>query len=87
MKYGALGDCYGELNDLEGAMIMYNKAISSGDNEMLTPYYLKKAGLLHERNGDFAGAKAAFERIKKEYPLSPDGADIDKFISRVASKG
>ena len=87
MKYGALGDAYGELNDFEGAMIMYNKAVNKGENEMLTPYYLKKVGLLHERNGDFAGAKEAYERIKSEYPNAPDSRDIDKFISRVATKG
>lgn len=87
MKYGALGDAYGELNDLEGAMLMYQKAVKNGDNEVLTPYYLKKIGLLHEKNGNSAEAKAAYERIKKEYPLSPDGSDIEKFITRVASKG
>lgn len=42
MKNGALGDAYSESNDFEGAMDYYEKAVSAGKNEILTPYYLKK---------------------------------------------
>ncbi len=87
MKYGALGDAYSELNDLENALDYYEDAVSAGDNDMLTPYYLKKVGMLHEKNGSFAQAKAAYERIKEEYPSSPVGQDIEKFIIRVSAKG
>ena len=87
MRFGAIGDAYSELNDLESAMDYYKKAANAGDNEVLTPYYLKKIGLLHEKNGNFAEAKASFEKIKSEYPNSPDSQDIDKNMTRVASKG
>jgi len=87
MKYGALGDAYSELNDLENALDYYEDAVSAGDNDMLTPYYLKKVGMLHEKNGSFAQAKAAYERIKEEYPSSSVGQDIEKFIIRVSAKG
>lgn len=86
MRNGALGDAYSEVGDFDAAMKQYQKAVSAGDNEMLTPYYLKKIGLLHERNGNTAEALKAYERIKSEYPVSPVGRDIDKYIVRV-SKG
>jgi hypothetical protein len=54
---------------------------------MLTPYYLKKVGMLHERQGNFTRALQAYEEIKEKYPNSPDGRDIDKFIVRVSAKG
>lgn len=87
MKNGALGDAYSELNDLGQAMSFYKKAVSAGDNELLTPYYLKKVGMLNEKNGNAAEALKAYERIKIEYPTSPEARDIDKYIARVTPKG
>jgi len=87
MKNGALGDAYAELNDLDEAMSYYQRAANAGENEMLTSYYLKKVGMLHERNGNFNQALEAYESIKENYPNSPDGRDIDKYIIRVSARG
>lgn len=87
MKYGAMGDAYSELGDFDSALDYYRRAVRAGDNEVLTPFYLKKLGMLHERNGEFSDAKEAYERIKKEYPDSQFGQDIDKYIIRVTAKG
>jgi tetratricopeptide (TPR) repeat protein len=87
MKNGALGDAYSELQDFGKAMSAYKKAVSSGDNELLTPYYLKKVGMLNEKNGDAKAAQNAYEQIKNEYPNSPDARDIEKYIARVTPKG
>lgn len=86
-KYGAMGDAYAELQDFEQAMSFYKKAANAGDNEAITPYYLKKIGMLHERNGDKAAAKEVYQEIKDEYPTSSVGADIDKYIARVSAQG
>ncbi len=86
MKYGALGDAFSELQDFDSAMKNYQRAVDAGENSLLTPYYLKKLGLLHERNGNFAEAKEAYETIRMEYPDSPVGRDIQKYIARVEAK-
>lgn len=86
MKSGALGDAYSEKGDFGAAMSYYKKAAGE-ENELLTPYYLKKIGLLHEKNGELAAAKKAYERIKADYPNSPDGRDIEKYIIRLEAKG
>lgn len=86
-KFGALGDAYSELQDFGNAMTHYKKAVSASDNEVLKAYYLKKVGMLHEHNGNFGEAKAAYERIKNEFPLTTEGSDIDKYITRVSAKG
>lgn len=86
-KYGAIGDAYAEKNDFDNALSFYDKAANAGENEVLASYYLKKVGLLHEKQGQFAAAKEAFEKIKNDYPSSQEGTDIDKYIARVASKG
>ncbi len=87
MKNGALGDAYAEENDLAQALSYYKKAVSAGENELLTPYYLKKVAMLNERNGNTNEALKAYQRIKDEYPNAPDAFDIDKYITRVAPKG
>ncbi len=85
-KLGLIGDAYGELGDLDKALTYYQKATKAGDNETLVTYYLKKLGLLYEKQGSLDLSKAAFEKIKTEYPTSTEGQDIQKYITRVASK-
>jgi tetratricopeptide (TPR) repeat protein len=82
MKYGILGDCYSEKQDFSKALSMYEKAISAGDNEILVPIYLKKLGMLSDKQGDKEGALKAFERIRRDYPnpASADWRDIEKYI-------
>lgn len=86
-KFGAIGDAYAEKNDFANALSNYQKAANAGENEVLASYYLKKVGLLHEKQGQNSEAKAAFEKIKNDYPTSQEGTDIDKYIARVAAKG
>ncbi len=85
MKNGAMGDAYAELGDMDNAMSYYNKAVSAGDNELLTAYYLKKVGLLQQKNNDKASAKATFEKIRDRFPSSPIAQDAEKLLSRVAN--
>jgi len=87
MKFGALGDAYSEKEDFNQAMSFYKKAAASHPNEAITPYYLKKIGMLHERNANWSEAKKAYQQIKDKYPNSPDGRDIEKYIIRVEAKG
>lgn len=86
MKHGALGDAYSELEDWQNTLTQYQKATEVADNDYVTPYYLKKLGLLYEHQGDHAKALKAFERIKKEYPNTTASQDIDKYIARAKAE-
>lgn len=86
MKYGALGDAYSELGDYDKALSMYKKASNAEDNNVLTPYYLKKMGMLLEYQSKPDEALSAYKRIKAEYPLAPDATNIEKYIIRAESK-
>jgi TolA-binding protein len=83
MKYGAIGDAHAELGDYEKALSMYNKAASEAGNSFVTPYYLKKVGLLNYKNGDNEAAKAAFQTILDEYPAANEANEAEKFIARL----
>lgn len=87
MKYGAIGDAYSELNDFDQALNYYEDAVDQGDNGIITAYYLKKLGMLHERNGNMDGALEAYRKIKEEYPNTPDARNIEKYITRAESAG
>jgi TolA-binding protein len=81
-KYGALGDAYSELKQDKEAMDAYEDAVSAGNNEALTPFYMKRLGLFKEKMGDKAAAKKLYEQIKEKYPKSQEATDIDRNIIR-----
>jgi tetratricopeptide (TPR) repeat protein len=86
MKHGALGDVYSELNQMDKAMASYKKASTSSDNELLTPYYLKKLALLHESQNEVDKALEIYKTIKSKYPNSNEALSIDKYIARAEGK-
>jgi TolA-binding protein len=81
LKNGNLGDAYSELGEIDKAISAYKAATTGAQDALLTPYYLYKLGLLSKRNGDEAGAKAAFSKIMDSYPKSEEGTKVDKLIS------
>lgn len=81
--YGALGDAYSEQGDFGKALSLYKKAANTEDNDILTPYYLKKIGMLNEKEGNLDAARKAYAEIKEKYANSTVGKDIDKFVERV----
>lgn len=83
MKFGALGDATAELDDLEGALSYYKKAINGPKNDFLTPYYLQKVGMLSQKLGDNDSALSAFNRIKDEFPSSEQGNQVDRFLAQL----
>jgi len=87
MRYGAIGDAYWELGDLQRASRYYRRAYRYKPNSLTTPVYLLKAGLLFEHKGEYDEAIRLYERIRKEYADTNEGRDIEKYIARArASK-
>jgi len=86
MKFGAMGDAYSELNQMDKAKDFYKKAADASDNELLTPYYLKKLALLHESQNEFDKALAIYRDIKSKYPKSNEALSIDKYIARAEAR-
>ena len=85
MRAGALGDAYSELGQLDEALGYYKDAASTNENEVLTPYYLKKTALLLEKQQKLSEAAEYYEEIQANYPKSIEAATIDKYLMRVGS--
>jgi TolA-binding protein len=80
MTYGLMGDAYSEKGDMDNALTYYKKALGSNANDMSTPYYLLKAGLLCEQMKKPEDAKKYYSQIKEKYPESPQGKEIDRYL-------
>lgn len=80
-----LGDAHAMKDDLKGALAQYEKAADYADNAYAAGYLLK-AGIVAEELGDNAKALSLYERIKKDYPQTLEGYEIDKYIQRIQVK-
>ncbi|MDD2538272.1 MAG: tetratricopeptide repeat protein [Bacteroidales bacterium] len=77
-----IGDAYAGLEDTESALTWYLKAAAYRDNAYAAAYY-RKAGILMEEKGDYAGALDMYKTIKNKYPQTLEGYEIDKYIARL----
>lgn len=79
---GLTGDCYVELGETSKALSYFEKAADK-ENAVMSPVYLKKAGLVYESLSQPEKAEKEYTSIKEKYPKSPEAADIDKYIARI----
>ena len=88
MKKGMLGDAYSELQNYDKAISNYKSAASASGDDMTSPYYLKKAGMLLEMQGKYSAALTQYKKIRDDFYNSPQGkaGGIEKYIARVEGK-
>ena len=79
---GAIGDCYVELDQTDKAITYFEKAAKQANNELISPIYLKKAGIAYESLGQYPQAVKVYTAIKDQYPASMEANDIEKYIER-----
>lgn len=83
IAYGAIGDAYLELNNLDDALVFYNKAVNTSENNFTTPIYLMKVGFVHKQNGDYKKALESYKKIEKDFPNTSEGRQVSKYIAQV----
>ncbi len=86
LALGGAADANVELKNYDQAITYYKKAISKGDNDFISPLYLKKLGLVYEEQKDFKAALESYKKIKSDYPESTEASTIDMYIARVEPK-
>ena len=93
LKVGLIADCYSELDNIDEAVVNYKKAAKLLDAKSVSPYYLKKAGILLEQADDIDGAIAVYELAINSYlkdappSLNATKNEIKKLLARAnASK-
>lgn len=79
---GLIGDAYVEMGETSKAVDYFEKA-ADRKNEILSPVYLKKAGVVYESLNKPEKALKAYTQIKEDYSKSAEAADIEKYIARI----
>ena len=77
-----IGDAQAAMNNLDAAVSSYKSAAAAADN-ILAANYLLKAGIICEELGKTAEALKIYGEIKTKYAQSPEGVEINKYISRI----
>ena len=80
--FGAIGDAFADINQLDEAFDYYMKAVDSNANEFTAPMFLHKAGIIALELGNSKKALTLFERIKKDYAQSDYAKDIAYYINK-----
>ncbi|MEO6849142.1 MAG: tetratricopeptide repeat protein [Mucilaginibacter sp.] len=83
---GDTGDAYTELKDYDKASTYFKKAADKAKNKFLSPFYLKKLGLVYEAQNDNQSASDTYKKIKSDYPESAEAQSIDAYIARAGAK-
>jgi len=84
--FGNVGDAYVELKDYDKAETYFKKAIDKASNKFLSPFYLKKLGLVYEAKNDSKSAADTYKKIKSDYFDSAEAQNIDEYIARAEAK-
>jgi len=83
---GGTGDAYTELKDYDKAETYLKKAADKAGNKFLSPFYLKKLGLVYEAHNNNKDAEDTYKKIKTDYPESDEARSIDAYIARADAK-
>lgn len=79
---GLIGDCYVSTGNTKEGISYFKKAASKADNEIISPIYLKKAGIAYESLSQYNDAIKVYTEIKEKYNRSVEATEIDKYIAR-----
>jgi tetratricopeptide (TPR) repeat protein len=83
--HAALGYAHEQKGAFAEAAEAYETASRTpSENAVSTPFYLMHAARNHESAGKNDAALELYRQIKTKYPLSAEGASVDKYIARLA---
>ncbi len=87
MAVGNQGDALVELGRTDEAVKQFEKAAGMTSNELITPMYLMKAGILHQQAANWRSAAKAFKRIAAEFPNSQEANTARKYAGHAEAMG
>jgi tetratricopeptide (TPR) repeat protein len=79
---GLMGDCFVGTGDTKEGIRCFEKAAAKANSEIVSPIYLKKAGIAYESLNRYKDAVRVYTDIKQKYNRSMEARDIDRYITR-----
>ncbi|MDN4753509.1 tetratricopeptide repeat protein [Porphyromonadaceae bacterium W3.11] len=84
--HGAIGDCYVDMGKPEEGVSYFEEAAKMADNDLLSPIYLKKAGIVYESMGKDDKALQCYQQIIDKYYSSAEYPEAQKMIESIKLK-
>lgn len=84
--YEALGYGYEELKQFDKAAEAYLSASKVNENSITTPEYLMRAARCYEELKNNDKALSLYKEIKKKYPVSEAGSQVEKYIAKLGGE-
>ena len=81
--YGALGNVYAHMDQLDKAVSYLKKAAEKADNNSISPTFLIQAGEILESQNKPEEALKLYQQVKDKYFQSMQYQEIDKYIERL----
>lgn len=79
---GLIGDCYVDMGKTKESIDYFLTAAKKADNKLISPIYLKKAGIAYDELKEYNKSIEVYTSIKDKYPTSMQAGDIEKYIDR-----
>lgn len=80
--YGTMAAIYEDKLNKDKAIDYYKKAATSFENASISPVYWMNAGRIYEQQKKYSDALECYNKIKAEYPDSPEAKEVEKYIAR-----
>jgi tetratricopeptide (TPR) repeat protein len=81
---GLIGDCYVNMGNTKEGISYFQKAAKAANNSVISPVYLKKAGIAYESLNQYSDAVKSYTEIKEKYSTSTEASTIDRYITRAS---
>ncbi len=82
LALGGIASANLELGNQDEALKYYKKAYDWDENNFTRPLFLMKTAMVYEMKKDNKSALEIYQQIKKDFPMSTEARDIDKYIGR-----
>lgn len=82
LALGGIAGAYLELGKTDDALTYFKKAADWDQNNYSRPLFLMKTAFVYEQKKDYKAAIDIYEQIKKDFPLSTEARDVEKYIGR-----
>lgn len=82
LALGGIGNANWELGNADEALKFYKKAADWDENNFTRPIFLMKTASVLESKKDYKGAIDIYKQIRKDYPMSTEAREVEKYIGR-----
>ena len=82
LALGGIASAHLEKNEIDDALTYYKKAADWDENNFTRPLFLMKTAMVYEMQKNYKDALSIYQQIKKDYPMSTEAREVDKYIGR-----